>query len=84
MSVANQLIKASAGSLPMLSQRPRRLGLQTPANRERADEEQMREIIKLGREMLRRKQCAELALDLVGIDGVSLPIAPMPWTHQEH
>ena len=84
MSVTNQLIKASAGSLPMLSQSLRRPGLQTPANRERADEEQIREIIKLGTEMLRRKQCAELALDLLGLDGISLPIASTPWTHQEH
>ena len=84
MSVTNQLITASTGLLPMLSQSLRRPGLQTPANRERAGEEPMREIIKLGRDVLRRKQCVELALDLVGIDGVSLPIAPTPWTHQEH
>lgn len=84
MSVTNLLISASAGSVSILEKSPGRPGPQTSANRKRADEQQMREIIKLGREMLRRKRCAELAFDLVGIDGISLPIVPAPWTHQDH
>ena len=80
MSVANLLISASTGSRKMLEQSL----LQIPANQDHADQQQMREIIKLGRKMLRRKQSADLALDLLGIDGISLPIASTPRTYQEH
>ena len=83
MSVANLLISASTGSRTMLEQSLRRPSLQIPANQDRADQQQMREI-KLGREMLRREQCAELAFDLLGIDGISLPIASIRWAHQEY
>ena len=84
MSLANLLISASTGSRTMLAQSLRRPSLQIPANQDRADQQEMREIIELGREMLRRKQCAELAFDLLGIDGISLPIASIPWAHQEY
>ena len=42
----------------------------------RFDKERLREIIQLGRKALRQRQADELASDLLGLDGVSLPREP--------
>ena len=44
----------------------------------RFDKERLREIIQLGRKALRQRQADELASDLLGLDGVSLPLEPAP------
>jgi hypothetical protein len=41
----------------------------------RPNKARLREIIELGREALRQRRADELAFDLLGMDGVSLPLA---------
>ena len=44
----------------------------------RFDERESREIIELGRKALQRRQVYERTCDLLGLDGVSLPLEPEP------
>ena len=44
----------------------------------RFDEGKSREIIELGRKALQRRQVYERTCDLLGLDGVSLPLEPEP------
>jgi hypothetical protein len=48
----------------------------TATSSPRFDKGRLREIIELGRKALQQRQADELASDLLGLDGVSLPLEP--------
>jgi hypothetical protein len=50
----------------------------TATSSPRFDKARLREIIELGRKALRQRQADELASNLLGLDGVSLPLEPAP------
>jgi hypothetical protein len=58
----------------MLGKTERRPARTAAAEEANAGGLRLREIIEFGKKALHRKQYAELALDILGLDGVSLPL----------
>ena len=75
MSLADPLIYDPIPS-PVLKQITPRSAQDKAIKAGHAPTTRLREIIELGKRALQRKECADLAFDLLGLDGVSFPIAP--------
>jgi hypothetical protein len=76
VSLASSLTYEPTRSPAVLRQTIRRFAQKAAPDQACNQETRLREIIELGKKALQRKECAELALDLLGLDGVSFPIVP--------